>query len=224
MKNLLIVFTFLFCWGTLNVQGQTALEKAVKEINVSINMPPYLQASKNKKIISSIIPRLKQKTRNDKGVNEAFGKIYSILEHTNGEYMVFVYVSPDGNTGKYGEIITDSTELYTLANLQLDRIKKDFRYGLPDADASEWEAHELYSMLTHYPREQAQEMFNANAMVMYPLNLRGVTYKDKYTRSRAVVIAKDGREIYLYFLMTDGNIKNFDTYLKDLNKVFWFND
>jgi len=38
------------------------------------------------------------------------------------------------------------------------------------------------------------------------------------------VVAKDRHEIYLYFMMTDYSVNNFDNYLNDLSKAFWFND
>ena len=214
----------LYCWGNFNTQGQTALEKAVKKMNMSMNIPSYLNASQNEEIIYDIIPESEQRSGRIPGINSVFGGITGILEHQDGEYLIFVCAFPFKGGSTYGKIVTDSTEWFTLKNLSFGRIKGDFRYGIPNVDAIELEADELYSMLTHYPYEQAQEMFNANVMVMYPLNLRGNVYKDKYTRSRAVIIAKDRLEIYLYFMLTDESAKNFDTYLQDLNKVFWFNE
>ena len=236
MKNIVTIFFFLFCWGTFNVQGQTALEKAFKKIDVSMNIPSYFNVSQNDDVIGVAevtkkepLPTLAQIYGFDPGqgntaINAIFGLLQSIFEHKNGEYLIFVSVVPGRGGSTYGKVVKDSTELFTLKNLSFGRIKHDFRYGEPLKDASELEADELYSMLTHYPREQAQEMFNANVMVTYPMNLWGSAYKDKYTRSRAVVIAKDRLEIYLYFMMTDESAKNFDTYLQDLNKVFWFNE
>lgn len=235
MRNTLTVLLFLLCWGVSSVQGQTALEKAVKRINVSVNMPSFFNASQNEEFIGVVevtekdpLPTLAQNygfepAYGNTAIGVIFGGVDAILEHKDGDYLVIVYVSPGRGGGKYGDIITDSTVLYTLNNLSFSRIKK-IRYGKQMEDASEWEADELYSMLTHYPREQAQKKFNANVMVMYPVNLRGNIYRDKFTRSKAVVVAKDRLEIYLYFMMTDESAKNFDTYVKDLDKVFWFNE
>lgn len=228
MKNILIMLLFLLYLGVLTIQGQTPLEKAVKRINVNMELPSCFNVSQNENFVDvtevTVKDSLSKPANENAVINTIFGGIDAILEHKDGEYLVFVYVSPGRSGGKYGAIITDSTELFVLKNLSFGRIKRDFRYGKPNLDASELEADELYSMLTIYPKEQTREMFNANVMVMYPLNLRGNIYKDKYTRSRAVVIAKDRLDICFYFMMTDKSVKNFDTYLKDLGKAFWFND
>ena len=222
MRNIIVIFLFLSFGGISRVQGQTALEKEVEKMHVSMKMPSSIHASQNEDVI--YLSDSEQHPGQNSGINSIFGGIHSILEDKDGKYVILVYASPRITGSSYGKIMTDSTELYTLTNLAFGRIKKDFRYGIPNVDAIELEADELYSMLTHYPREQAQEMFNANVMVMYPLNLRGNVYKDKYTRGRAVVVAKNRLHLYFYFLLTDESVKNFDTYLQNLNKVFWFNE
>lgn len=222
------ILLFLFCLGISTIQGQTTLAKAVKRINVNMKLPSCFNISQNENIIDvtevTVKDSLSKLAYENTVINTIFGGVDAILEHKDGEYLIFVYVSPGKSGGKYGAVITDSTELFVLKNLAFGRIKRDFCYGKPNLDASEIEADELYSMLTIYPKEQTREMFNANVMVMYPLNLRGNIYKDKYTRSRALVIAKDRLDIYFYFMMTDKSVKNFDIYLMDLDKAFWFNE
>jgi hypothetical protein len=233
MRNKLVLLLLLSFIVVSNAHGQTALEKAMKRINVSINIPSVFSATQNEELMfvtkDSILPNIKQIYDFDPSYGSIalkviFSMIHSIFTHKDGECVIFVYAPPGKGGGKYGEMITDSVVLYTLNNLSFGKIKHNFRYGKPMIDASESEAIELNSMLTHYPKEQSTKMFNANVMVMYPLNLRGNVYNDKYTRSRAVVVAKDRHEIYLYFLMTDKSVNNFDNYLNDLSKAFWFND
>ena len=91
----------------------------------------------------------------------------------------------------------DSTLTNISQNLSFGRIK-DFRYGHP-LKVTLQEAEELNSMINHYPDSTAKN-FNANAMVSYPLNLRGNVYNGCYSRCRAVVIGRNGFEFYLYFL------------------------
>lgn len=233
MRNKLALLLLLSFIGVSNAHGQTALEKAMKRINVSINIPSTFSVTQNKELMfvtnDSIFPTLKQiynfePSYGSTAFKVIFGSIHSIFTHKDGECVIFVYTSPGKGGSEYGKMITDSAGLYTLDNLCFDRIKHDFRYGKPMDSVSECEAVELNSMLTHYPKEQVQKMFNANVMVMYPLNLRGNVYNDKYTRSRAVVVNKDGLEFYLYFMMTDYSVNNFDNYLNDLSKAFWFNN
>ena len=228
MRNILVLLLLLSFIGVSSAHGQTALEKAMKRINVSINIPSAFSVTQNKKLMfvtqDSIFPTIKQVYNFEPSYGSTafkviFGLIHSIFTHKDSECVIFVYTSP----GKGGSDYVNAG-LYNLNNLFFGRIKHDFRYGKPMDSASECEAVELNCMLTHYPKEQAQKMFNANVMVMYPLNLRGNVYNDKYTRSRAVVVNKDGLEFYLYFMMTDYSVNNFDNYLNDLSKAFWFND
>lgn len=228
MSNKLVLLLLLSFIGVSNAKGQTALENAMKRINVSINIPPAFSITQNKELIfvtqDTILPTIKQVYNFEPSYGSTafkviFGTIHSIFTHKDGVCLVFVFVSPGKGGSDFG-----NAGLNALNNLSFGRIKHDFRYGKPMDSASESESVELNSMLTHYPKEQAQKMFNANVMVMYPLNLRGNVYKDKYTRSRAVVVNKDGLEFYLYFMMTDSSVNNFDHYLNDLSKAFWFND
>ena len=214
--------------------AQTALEKGLKTNGITINLPPFLNASQNTKRIyvaeineQNPIPEIAQ-TYGSKAsfgnayFNVMFGTVNSILTYKNGECVVFVYLPPAKVGSIYGRIIQDSTILFTLNNITFERIKHDFKYGKPYCAPSELDAKELYSMLTHYPHKKAQEMFNANIMVSYPLNLRGNIYKNKYTRGRAVVIGKDWYEVYLYFMMTDKSSLNFEKFLNDFDHLFWF--
>lgn len=137
MRNTLTVLLFLLCWGVSSVQGQTALEKAVKRINVSVNMPSFFNASQNEEFIGVVevtekdpLPTLAQNygfepAYGNTAIGVIFGGVDAILEHKDGDYLVIVYVSPGRGGGKYGDIITDSTVLYTLNNLSFSRIKKN---------------------------------------------------------------------------------------------------
>lgn len=234
MKKILLFFSlFLFCTIT-NLLAQTALQKGMQRLDIEINLPSFLDASQNTEHIyvaeisdTNPVPEIAQQFGSKPSfgngyINVLLGTVNSILTYKNEECIVFVYTPPGIGGGTYGKIIQDSTKLFTLRNITFERIKYSFKYGMPNNSPTELEVDELYSMLTHYPHEKAKEMFNANAMVHFPLNLRGNIYKDKYTRGRVVVAGKDRREFYLYFMMTDESVLDFEKFLNDFDKVFWF--
>ena len=222
MKKILI-FTVFFAFVSFSY-GQTALEKVTKHINVSVNLPSFLKASDNETSIFVVpitetnrIPTFEQSydlapSYGDQSLNAYFGTLHSIIRHGDGDYVVFVYVGGGGR-------------LLGRSNSQIyDRILCDFRFGPRwGASTKAYEA-ELDLMLTHYPQERAREMFNADLMVMYPVNLRGEVYEDKYSRCRAVIAAKEGVFVILYFMMPDEGLENFDDYLNDFKRAFWYND
>lgn len=222
MKNIITALLFLVYLGVSNVQGQTVLDTAAKEMNLSIKIPFCFNASGNEELtfVTEVAEeeyslRMAQYRFAPVSGNIAFqvlfGMVDAILEHKSDEYLAFVFILPGKCKGRSGD-------------LSFNRIKWDLGYGKPLEPVSEKEESEMSLKLTHYPKEQAQKMFNADIMVDYPVDLMGNSYRDKYTKCKAVVAAKGGRHIYLYLMMTDKNVKNFDTYLKDLDKVFWFNE
>lgn len=232
-KNILLLTTILF-WGVTLLVAQTQLELSTERLGIQFNQPSFLEASQNAKMIyveeitqENPLPSMDQTYGSKPSVgaqylNSMLGMVSSILTFKNGECVVFVYVPPGKGGSTYGRVINDSTLLCTLNNISFGRIKSNFKYGIQNKDATELEALELNSMLTHYSHEDAQNIFNANVLVSYPLNLRGNIYKNKFSRGKAVVVGKDRHEIYLYFMMTDESVLNFPEFLKDFERVFWF--
>lgn len=223
MRNILIILFFLLCRDVSNAQRQITLETATEKMGVSINMPSCFNVSANKDITyvtentkKDPIPHVAQSYRFEPAYGNTafkvlFGMVNAIIEHKSAEYLIFVYVSPGINSGK-------------SSKLAYERIKHDFRYGKPMNAPTGNEEYELSLKLTHYPQEQARKIFNADIMAGYPFDLEGNIYRDKYTKCKAVVAVKGRGQIFFYFMMTDEGVKKFDTYLMDLEKVFWFND
>lgn len=78
-------------------------------------------------------------------------------------------------------------------------------------------------MMTIYPQDTARSFFNADYMMTYPYNMKGKACQGVYSRTRVVVIERNGLDVFFYFTMTDVGIKDFDKYLMDLKGVFGFN-
>lgn len=128
MRNKLVLLLLSFM-GVLNVNGQTALEKAMKRINVSINIPSAFSVTQNEELMfvtkDSIIPTLEQiynfkPAYGSTALKVIFSMIHSIFTHQDGECVIFVY-SPPGKGGSDYR----SAGLYTLNNLSFGRIKHD---------------------------------------------------------------------------------------------------
>ncbi len=234
MKRIVLILILLLTVVQISL-AQTQLEKDAKEIGVSVNLPSFYNASENHEWIFPAeatdeypLPDLAQQygTKPACGntfFNAHFGLVSGVLEHSDHECIVLACLPPGGGRNNFRSFPKDSMQLATFEHINFGRIKRDFRYGKAFENVSEIEAFELYSMLTHYPLAKAQEMFNAGAMVSYPLNFKGNIYKDGFTRGKALVIGKNGREVYLYFMMTDTSVLNFEKYLEEFDGAFLFN-
>jgi hypothetical protein len=237
MNNMKInLITVLLLFSMIAAHGQTALEKGMARIGVEINMPSYFNVSQNQKHIyvteiteKDPIPTMAQTYQIEPAYGNTAFKVYfatvhAIMRHESGEYVIFVYAVPGRGNIPHGDIKTHESKIYTLNEvLPWGGIRSNFNYGKKFRSVSFQNVYDLDLLLTHCPREQARELFNADAMVMYPMNLQGNVYEEKYTVCRAVVAAKDGLSFFLYFMLTDDNFQKFDTYLQDIAKVFLFN-
>jgi hypothetical protein len=235
MKKQLTTLLILCLLTLFNIQAQTALERALDTMQVSMNIPSFWNISQNENSIyvtpvteESPIPRIAQ-TYGHEPVSGAtafkvmFHQIHSIIRHKNEEYVIFVDAAGEGSV-MHGNFIKKHNQFFNVINLSFNRIKSDLHYGIRHKSATSEEIAALDTMITHYPKEKAQELFNADWMVSYPKDLRGEVYEDKYSICQAVAVAKNGLDIFFYFMLTDKTAKNFDDYLKDLEKVFWYNE
>ncbi|WP_423127964.1 hypothetical protein [Gaoshiqia sp. Z1-71] len=233
------IFTFtalLLFIGYTTVRAQSFLKESANRLGISVKIPPEYEVTETEKPFypteisnSNLIPNIAQAyqqepVKGDTFFNVFFGTVTSVLKHKSDECVVIVYIPPGRGGSNYGEIATDSAMLRTFKHIAFERIKSNFNYGSAFHAPSELDAMEIYSMLTHYPVEKARQMFNAGAMVGYPLNFEGNVFQERFTRGRAVVVGKDHREFYLYFMMTDASVLLFDKYLGDFNKMLNFHN
>lgn len=235
MRKKILVFTALLFWGVSVLVAQTALEKTAKNLGISFKIPSSYTVSNNTAEIfpaeitdENPVPDLAQQyhlkpAHGNMFFNAYFGLVTAVLEHSNKECIVLTYIPPGIGIDNFGKISKDSLQVETFKHIYFGRIKANFQYGKPFTGVSELDAMELYSMLTHYPSAKAKKMFNAAAMVSYPLNLRGNVYKEKFTRGRGLVLGTLGREVYLYFLMTDQSVLDFDKYLDEFDQAIVIN-
>lgn len=234
MKKRILFYAFAILF-VANLSAQTALEKAATRLNIAVNIPDNISASANENNIypceitdDNPIPTIGQTyhiefAQGNTAINTFFGMASSILQFKNEDCVVLVTIPPGKGASRMVSTL-DSTLAYISQNIDFGSIKGGFRYGKPFRSVSLQEAEELNSMLHHYPDSLAQKLFNANVMVSYPINLRGNTYLDKYTRCKSITVGKRGREIFLRFFMTDESFYNFDKYLMKLEKAFWFSE
>ena len=142
------------------------------------------------------------------GLNFSLSDQYDLSDNMRMIYVTDDYKSPLRRLGT------------VHSSLTYNRIKTDFKYGYPGA--TEQDIEDLKMMMTFYPHDTATVLFNADYMMVYPFNMEGKKYQDKFTRTRVVVTGKDGLDVFFYFMMTDEGIKNFDKYLMDFKGIFLF--
>lgn len=236
IKTISALTALLLFIGFATVHAQSFLKESANRLGISVKIPSGYEVSDNETYFyptkisdSNPIPSIAQAYRQESVEGDVFFNIFfgtatSVLKHKSNECVVIVYIPPGRGGSNYGEIATDSTMLRTFKHIAFERIKSNFNYGSAFHAPSELEAMEIYSMLNHYPAEKARQMFNAGAMVGYPLNFKRNVFQEKFTRGRAIVVGKDRREFYLYFMMTDTSVLLFDKYLNDFDKAFNFYD
>jgi len=244
MKQLFLFFTVCFSFIGFS---QTALQEYLQEANISFNPPQYLVFSQNEKVVyPNPIDTSKPASKDNPfptmaqsyGMELAWGDTYlnallwmvtSIVESKKDDYCVLVQ-TPDIDIRKIPRCSLpdinncSEEEKYILNNMSFDGVKSNFRYGIPFEKATLAESLELMEMVHFYPKEKAKELFNANVLATFPINMRGTAYKGKYKRVKCVTINKEQSFVDLYFMMTDENYRKFDTFLEDFKKVFWFNN
>lgn len=223
----------LLLTGANAANAQPMLEKALDLMKVQFTMPASYTASQNEDPIyaSTEKPGLTlnqiygdEPLTGEKFFERAFGGFHSIFTHNDGECLIFV-VAMGENTIKYTDWAKTDKALIDPAVKVFGAIKSSLKYGRRMTGPNESEREELKMMVTYFPEDQAKEMFNASIMFMFPYNLRGEVYKNKFTRCRQVIItSKEGLGILFSFMMTDQSAKNFDKYLKDIDKAFVFTD
>lgn len=150
--------------------------------------------------------------------------VEAVLRNHDGQCKILVFVG-GSNSVRYGKIIDNNKKIFgEISSLAYNRIKDNFKYGRRHVSASKQEIEDLKMMLTYYPQDSAKAIFNADQMLIYPVNFEGETCEGIYNCGRCVVVEKNGLDVFFYFIMTEKSIRNFDQYLSDLRGVFWFDE
>ena len=217
MKHL--IFSLLFIATSLNLRGQDTiiLKNNARMILDTTNMRTIPQFEEDLKLIDmKFIPsaqydifydiNLVSPCKEQDCPFKKMGLIHAILTSHDKQCKLFVYIAGAINA-HLGDIIKYNKKSFGIDTLsKYNRVKHDFDYGRPYSSASEQDIEDLKIMMTFYPHDTARSFFN------------GV-----YSRTRVVVIERNGLDVFFYFTMTDVGIKDFDKYLMDLKGVFGFN-
>lgn len=142
------------------------------------------------------------------------GYLCAKLKHEDGQCQIMPFVSGAGHGPAPG-----NPSWYTFA-----RIRSDFRYGGDLGSASELDTEDLKIMLYYYPQDSAKAIFNTDYMICYPIDMKRKKHENEFTRTRCIVTWKNGSEIFLYFVLTDKGMRNFNKYLWDFQGTLWFKD
>ena len=234
MKHL-ILFLF-FIAASLNLRGQDTviLKNSVRMILDTTNMRTIPQFEEDLKLIDM---KFTPSAEYDLfyGINlvspckeqdcplKKLGLVHAILTSYDKQCKIFVYLVGAAEI-RYGGLVKANKGLFgDISSSIYSRVKHDLNYGKLNSSASGQDIEDLKMMMTFYPQDTAQTLFNADYMMVYPYNMEGKMYEDNFTRMRVVAIEKNGIDVLLYFAMTDEGIKDFDKYLMDFKGVLWFN-
>lgn len=234
MKKLYILL--LLIGILLKAQGQTALENAMKTMDVSMKIPEFLSLSQNERGIyvteiteESPCPSSGQIYGEEPSYGATaykviFGTVHSIMKFNDEDCIIFVYAGGE-NEVKYGNV----NDFFNVVNPVYNRIKSNLirsnlKVGVKNKSATEEEIETIDKIITHHPKEEAQKLFNADWMATYLMDMKNNAYEDKYTKCKAVVVDKKKLNIFFYFMMTDDSAAKFDEYLNRLQGVFWYNN
>ena len=185
-KNLYIVVLLLCSFTNLSAQNESSqFEQDLELIGLNFSLSDQYDLSDNMRMIYV--------TDDYKSPLRRLGTVHSILKNHDGQCNIFVYLS-GANGLRYGGIIRKNKSLFkNVSSLTYNRIKTDFKYGYPGA--TEQDIEDLKMMMTFYPHDTATVLFNADYMMVYPFNMEGKKYQDKFTRTRVVVTGKDGLDV-----------------------------
>lgn len=210
------MFILILCiFTSLNAQGKRSLfEEDLELIDMKFSLPTEYSMSDNERPVYV--------TDDYNSPLRRLGTVHSVLTHSDEHCKVFVYIL-GADMIRYGGLVKANQGIFgEMSSLTYNRVKNDFRYGHPNSSASEQDIEDLKMMMTFYPTDTARVLFNADWMMTYPYNMEGEKYEDNFTRMRAVVIQKNKIDVFIYFMMTDKGVEDFDKYLMGLKEAFWF--
>lgn len=206
--------TELFKWNPPTIEGKC------QQQNIRFNIKPPYTLTRNKGYVPQQLPCA------TKGCVFRKHILYSYASLVNQDKNCEVYLKTSiWNVNGSSKTIS----LPTGGKMSVDiygYIKSDLKWqviGDTCLYAEPCEVDEIKMLLTDYPVTLAKKYFNADYMLMYPIDTKRQECRGKFTRCRCVLIGKDYRFIFMYFFLTDDNAKDLDKYLAQLKGMIWFN-
>ncbi len=197
-----------------DIIGKHTLENHAKSIELNYTVPNEYTASPEAVGFSY--------TENPKELLRSIifaNTVTSEWTHQDGECVLFITCSGDGNTSRLidKDVSQIDRSTFSLIGHNL-KIVDTFKYPTTD------EMEQINKAITYWPEKKAKKTFNAQHVITYPLNEAKAVYKGKYTLVENWFILKWGHRLSVSFLVTDNGLKNLDKYKKDIEKSFKFND
>lgn len=89
----------------------------------------------------------------------------------------------------------------------------------------EWVKRNRKKYVTYHSQAYAKQAFNADTVISYPINLYGKKLWDRYDRLKAIMLQKNGGGYaVLYCFYNDRGEKNWDTYMKSIEKMLRYKE
>ena len=186
------------------------LDSRVKAIGLNYKLPKkYTQSYEEVSFLNVNADIPEELVR---GVNNL---IVSQWIHEDGECILFINSSPGYNIRERSERIRKSF---------FNRTRRYLQMGNPFIDTTDEQMEDLKKIITFWPQKEAEKVFNAQHVLVYPINEPKAIYKGKYVHRQSLCMIKWGEDLTVSFLLTDKGYKNMNKYMKDVKKAFRFND
>ena len=136
---------------------------------------------------------------------------------TDGRYTVkFQWVNKDSVIDKSVDLFPD--ELYLGLKRRLTVSPTSLKEITPE------EKESLKQQVTFWSRSEAEDVFNAQYVITYPIKSKHSVYMGKYTHVYDLIMLKWGEHLTVSFLVTKKGQRHLDQYIKDVKGAFRFED
>ena len=136
---------------------------------------------------------------------------------TDGRYTVkFQWVNKDSVIDKLVDLFPD--ELYLGLKRRLTVSPTSLKEITPE------EKESLKQQVTFWSRSEAEDVFNAQYVITYPIKSKHSVYMGKYTHVYDLIMLKWGEHLTVSFLVTKKGKRHLDQYIEDVKGAFRFED
>lgn len=155
-------------------------------------------------------------------INRILHRDVAIMTHVDGNCMLAVspaFYPLDGKklSNPYG---IESAKEYIFSY-----IAHFFGFGKPYHSLTKQDLKDVEMLVTYFPNDLANTIFNGTSAFVYPLSLKGEYCDERFHYGRGVVaLGQYNIPLYLFFFMTDESIGKFDEYLSNIKGMFTFQD
>ena len=148
--------------------------------------------------------------------------LHGQLRHVDGQCEIMIYFIGIAKAFLFGKEKINTGFKIEPDIISYNRIKSNFKYGNMSTGASPRIIEDLKNMVHFFPEDSAKTLFNADYMLSYPYDMESKNHQNDFISTKTVVFGKNGMDVFLYFVLTNKGMANFDKYLSDFRRTLWF--